>query len=238
MVTRWLRTLAQVAWCADANRPGGGLPCLLPESDGRTRQVHAYWAPRCEAETLAAVAAGLQEIPYDAIARATVRSRLGISGKLDIAANAEPPHGRYWKPACPGSLFAARALVRRGPWPQDHGRSAVIREGRCTVPLKGENRTYPAYTSLCEIPGGSQAFIHLGFHVGYGVNTAFRRPTSALAGRTPSAFAEPRILRQLDHPHIVKIAEAHSLTVTWSTPSPMVMPYYSAGSLYDQDRRW
>ena len=81
----WRRVLAGIAPDAVA--------LLLPESGARTQKVHASWAPRCEAETLVGIAAGLAGMPYDHIARATVRSRLS-GGKLDTAAKSEPAQGR------------------------------------------------------------------------------------------------------------------------------------------------
>lgn len=106
----WRRALAEIAPDAVA--------LLLPESGARTQKVHASWAPRCEAETLVGIAAGLARIPYDHIPRATVRSRLSV-GKLDIAAKSEPAQGRYWVHRALG-LYAARTLgaiaAERG-WP-------------------------------------------------------------------------------------------------------------------------
>jgi hypothetical protein len=106
----WGRVLAEIAPDAVA--------LLLPETDRRAQKVHASWAPRCETETLVGLAAGLARTPHDRIARATVRSRLSLD-KLDVAAKAEPPHGKYWAHRAL-ALFAARTLtavaVERG-WP-------------------------------------------------------------------------------------------------------------------------
>lgn len=82
---------------------------LLPESEGRTQRVHAQWAPRIRAETLAGIAAGLEGVPFDAVARATVRSRLRL-GKLDDERKKVPASGPYWTHRAL-ALFAARALA-------------------------------------------------------------------------------------------------------------------------------
>ena len=100
------------------------------------------------------------------------------------------------------------------------------------MPLHGENAQFPAYSQLKQIPGGTHGLIHVGFHVGYGI--ACVQKTYDRPGREDAiAFAEPRLLRSLDHPHIVKILDAqpdgdraHAVT--------MVMPAYSGGSLYDR----
>lgn len=109
-LAEWRRVLAEIAPDAVA--------VLLPESDGRTQKVHASWAPRCEAETLVGIAAGLARIPHDRIARGTVRSRLSL-GKLDAAAKVEPAQGKYWAQRAL-AFYAARALAaiaeERG-WP-------------------------------------------------------------------------------------------------------------------------
>lgn len=99
------------------------------------------------------------------------------------------------------------------------------------MPLRGENRKFPAYSQLRQIPGGANGLIHLGVHVGYGI--ACVQKTYDRPGRDDAiAFAEPRLLRSLDHPHIVRILDAqpdgdreHAVT--------MVMPAYPGGSLYD-----
>lgn len=109
-LAKWQRVLAEITPDAVA--------LLLPESQARTQKVHASWAPRCEAETLVGVAAGLAGIPHDRIARATVRSRLSL-GKLDTAAKSEPAHGKYWTQRAL-ALFAAKALgaiARERGWP-------------------------------------------------------------------------------------------------------------------------
>jgi serine/threonine protein kinase len=99
------------------------------------------------------------------------------------------------------------------------------------MPLHGENQIFPAYSQLRQIPGGANGLIHLGVHVGYGI--ACVQKTYDRPGRDDAiAFAEPRLLRSLDHPHIVRILDAQpdgdrDQAVT------MVMPAYSGGSLYD-----
>lgn len=95
--------------------------------------------------------------------------------------------------------------------------------------LRGENRTYPAYSQLRQIPGGGNSQIHLARHVGYDLpclQKTYERP-----GREDAlAFAEPRLLHGLDHPHIAKILDTqpdgdreHAVTV--------VMPLYPGGDL-------
>jgi serine/threonine protein kinase len=90
---------------------------------------------------------------------------------------------------------------------------------------------FPAYSQLRPIPGGANGLIHLGVHVGYGI--ACVQKTYDRPGRDDAiAFAEPRLLRSLDHPHIVRILDAQpdgdrDQAVT------MVMPAYPGGSLYD-----
>jgi hypothetical protein len=83
---------------------------LLPESHKQTKQVHSYWAPRCEAETLAGLAAGLAEVPIDFVSRATVRAQLKIEGKLDVAAGAATKHGKFWGQRAL-AMFAAQATA-------------------------------------------------------------------------------------------------------------------------------
>jgi serine/threonine protein kinase len=98
------------------------------------------------------------------------------------------------------------------------------------MPLRGENATYPAYTALQQIQGGANGLIHLARHTGWGlhcVQKTYDRP-----GRSDAvAFAEPRLLRSVDHDHIVKIIDAqpdghreHAVT--------MVMPYYPDGDVF------
>ena len=115
----WRRAVGEVAPDAVA--------LLLPESDRMTKRVHAQWAPRCRAETLVALAAGLAGVPVDLLARATVRSGLGL-GKLDAEARAEPAQGLYWPQRALG-LFAARAMAARAAsegWPD---RGTALAEG-------------------------------------------------------------------------------------------------------------
>jgi hypothetical protein len=103
---------------------------LLPESDQRTRKVHSAWAPRIEAETLFAVSAGLLGLPFDRLARPTVRARLGLTGKLDDAAKAEPSQGRYWTHRAL-ALFAAKSLAQHAMlagWPSHHTAGSAFRE--------------------------------------------------------------------------------------------------------------
>lgn len=112
----WQRVIAEV-------RPDA-LALLLPESEGRTQRVHAQWAPRIRAETLAGLAAGLEGVPYDAIARATVRSRLSL-GKLDDERKKVAADGPYWQHRSL-ALFAAKALAANAAangWPARGGRS-------------------------------------------------------------------------------------------------------------------
>lgn len=106
----WRRVLAEAR--ADA------VALLLPESEGRTQRVHAQWQPRIRAETLAGLAAGLEGVPFDPLARATVRSRLGL-GKLDDERKKVPADGPYWQHRSL-ALFAARALAAHAAqngWP-------------------------------------------------------------------------------------------------------------------------
>lgn len=106
----WRRVIAEVAPDVVA--------LLLPESSERTRKIHSQWAPRCRAETLVALAAGLAGVPVDVLARATVRTGLGL-GKLDAEAKTEPAQGLHWAQRALG-LFAARALAARAAsegWP-------------------------------------------------------------------------------------------------------------------------
>jgi serine/threonine protein kinase len=99
------------------------------------------------------------------------------------------------------------------------------------VALHGEVPDYPAYAHLRPIEGGSHALVQIGWHVGFGINCAqktFERP-----GREDAvAFAEPRMLYDLDHPNVVKILDTqpdpdtpHAIT--------MVMPAHQGGNLYD-----
>lgn len=99
------------------------------------------------------------------------------------------------------------------------------------MPLHGENRTYPAYTHVRQIPGGANGLIHLAKHSGWGVDCV--QKTYDRPGREDAvAFHEPRLLYSIDHDHIVKILDAqpdgdreHAVT--------MVMPYYAGGNLHD-----
>lgn len=97
--------------------------------------------------------------------------------------------------------------------------------------LHGEVPDNPAYARLQPIPGGSHALIQVGWHVGFGINCV--QKTYERPGREDAvAFAEPRMLYDLDHPNIVKILETqpdpdipHAVT--------MVMPAYPSGNLHD-----
>ena len=97
------------------------------------------------------------------------------------------------------------------------------------VALRGENKRYPAYSQLREIPGGGQGQIHVGWHTGYGV--AVVQKTYDRPGREDAVvFAEPRLLHALDHRRIVRILDTqpdgdreHAVTI--------VMPAYSGGDL-------
>lgn len=93
---------------------------LLPEGGQQARRLHSQWAPRCEAETLAILAAGRLKVPVEVLPRATVRSRLGVKGKLDDEVRQVPAVGKYW--AARGLAFlagratAANALQKG--WPE------------------------------------------------------------------------------------------------------------------------
>jgi hypothetical protein len=69
---------------------------LLPETWRGTYTQHLR---RAELETMARLAAAMEEIPVDLLARATVRSRLGLprSGSLENHVDAAgEPVGAYW----------------------------------------------------------------------------------------------------------------------------------------------
>lgn len=91
---------------------------LLPENTRQTYKPHSEWSPRCEAETLVLLAAGLVGIPTEKITRAAVRSCLGL-GPLDQAARDEPKQGKYWAQRAQG-LFVARTAMSQAEkhgWP-------------------------------------------------------------------------------------------------------------------------
>lgn len=70
---------------------------------------------RAEFETLIRVAAAQEGTPLDLVARATVRSRLGLPrrGSLEthITLGAGPASGRYWREGRALAVMAAKALA-------------------------------------------------------------------------------------------------------------------------------
>lgn len=84
---------------------------LLPETTTHTRQKHEWWRPRIEIETIVRMAASKREIPVDRVARATVRTALGVpaKGNFDTAIAPKVPNpGAY---AGAGRLAAAAAAL-------------------------------------------------------------------------------------------------------------------------------
>lgn len=96
---------------------------LLPGGGDRTKRLHSQWAPRCEVETIVGLASGRKRVPFDSLHRATVRSRLGLSGSLDDTVKTLPTSGKYWKDR--GLAFlAARAVAAHAAaadWPERSG---------------------------------------------------------------------------------------------------------------------
>jgi hypothetical protein len=112
-----VRTLAHWRRVISAVSPDA-VALLLPETVGRTQKPHSGWAPRCEAETLVALACGLAGVPFEHISRGAARARLRL-GKLDAAAKVEPAHGKYWSHRAL-ALYAARTLAANAElagWP-------------------------------------------------------------------------------------------------------------------------
>src|SRR5664280_2352001 len=100
------------------------------------------------------------------------------------------------------------------------------------MPLRGENRDRPTYERLRPLDGAGNSIVHVGHHAVFGIPCV--QKTVDTPGREDAvAFAEPRLLKEFDHPHIVKVLEAQydphrrdAITI--------VMPEYEGGSLRDR----
>jgi hypothetical protein len=91
---------------------------LLPEEQGGGRRppkggpTHRTLAPRIAMETIVRLAVAREKIPCDVLARATVKSRLGLgqAGNLDEAIGDPPPSDKkYWSAGRGLAALAARA---------------------------------------------------------------------------------------------------------------------------------
>lgn len=85
---------------------------LLPESGENTKQTHSRWRSRIEMETLLRLAAARRDLPLDRLARATVRSRLGLParGQFDVVVRAAIQEvGPYWAAGRANAAAAALA---------------------------------------------------------------------------------------------------------------------------------
>jgi hypothetical protein len=73
---------------------------LLPEPSNRFKYTHGQIAPRIALETLVRLAAVHADVPFDVIARPTVRSRLGLPLSGDLASHVAErfpdPVAPYW----------------------------------------------------------------------------------------------------------------------------------------------
>lgn len=90
---------------------------LLPEGGEMTKRPHATWAPRITAETLCQLATGRLGIPVEVLQRATVRSRLDLTGKLELAVKELEASGKHWKERGLAFLAARAAFV----YAEEHG---------------------------------------------------------------------------------------------------------------------
>jgi hypothetical protein len=90
---------------------------LLPEGGEMTKRPHATWAPRISAETLCQLAAGRLGIPVEVLQRATVRSRLDVTGKLELTVKQLEATGKHWKERGLAFLAAKAAFVHA----EEHG---------------------------------------------------------------------------------------------------------------------
>jgi hypothetical protein len=84
---------------------------LRPGTGDRAKQTHAALAPRVELETLLRMAAAKRDLPVERIARATVRTRLGVPLKGDFEPAVRPvvpEQGPYWTA---GRLAASAAAL-------------------------------------------------------------------------------------------------------------------------------
>lgn len=97
------------------------------------------------------------------------------------------------------------------------------------MPLRGEARDHPAYTDLRPIRSGTELLVTTARHRGFALRCA--QKSYQPPGRDDAvAFNEPRLLRELDHPHIVGIIDAQPDPERpgWVT---IVMPEYVGGDL-------
>ncbi len=94
------------------------------------------------------------------------------------------------------------------------------------MPLQGERRDRPTYIDLRELPDGTNQLIACSHRV-LGAHCVQK---TVPIGPDGSAFAEPRILEALDHPHIPPVREAQ-FDPDRENCITFVMPWYPGGSV-------
>ena len=82
---------------------------LLPERDPRFKWPYETAATRASMETLFRLAAVRGKIPVEVLDRGTVRSRLKLTGKLDLHLDRVAPAGKAWRQGRGEAALAAAA---------------------------------------------------------------------------------------------------------------------------------
>jgi serine/threonine protein kinase len=97
------------------------------------------------------------------------------------------------------------------------------------MPLHGERLNKPTYAILRSLDGGNAGEAWVGFHKVFDRQVVQKR-YSTIGLEDAVAYAEPRLLRDISHPHVAEVLEAQ-FDPEMPNAITFVMPYYEGRSI-------
>ncbi len=99
------------------------------------------------------------------------------------------------------------------------------------MPIRGDRLEKPSYAILRSLRGGNVGEAWLAQHEVFGQRVV-QKTYSVLGLEDSVATREPRLLRNIDHPHVARVYEAQ-WDPDYDRAITFVMPYYEGGSIAD-----